>query len=356
MIAALTGLARAGTSTLFSAVSGKEPQPGRAGGVDEAVVPVPDDRFDWLVSYYRPRKVTNATINCIDLPGIDTHDEAGRSMARKILGKARNADMLVMVVRAFGDGGGTAVEGGPDPEKDFALLSSELMLADLELVEGRIEKLEKEVGKATKFQQQKKDELQVQMKLRGILEKEMPASEAGLSERELEIVRSLGYLTLKPMMAVVNIGEDMLGRDYELRAAAGSGIPVMTVCASFEKELSLLDGGSRKEFMEELGIAQSAAGKFASHCYEAMGFISFLTVGEDEVRAWPVRRGTQALEAAGKIHSDIMRGFIRAETMAYEELRECGSEKALKAAGRVRLEGKDYVIRDGDIISYRFNV
>jgi len=352
MIAALTGLARSGMSTLFSAVSGKEPHPGKAGQADEAVVIVPDHRFEWLVSYYKPRKVVNATINCIDLPGIDTGDDAGRSMAGKILGKARCADMLVMVVRAFGEGAGAPA----DPERDFAALSAELMLADLEMVEGRIGKLEKEIGKASKFEQQKKDELHVQMKLRETLEKEMPASAAGLAERELEIVRSLGILTLKPLMAVVNVGDDMMGRDYELRAAAASGIPVMTVCASFEKELSLLDPGSRKEFMEELGIAQSAAGSFAVHCYEAMGLISFLTVGEDEVRAWPIRKGTVALEAAGKVHSDIQRGFIRAETMAYDELREYGSEKALKAAGRVRLEGKDYVVKDGDIISYRFNV
>ncbi|HSG29860.1 MAG TPA: DUF933 domain-containing protein, partial [Candidatus Krumholzibacterium sp.] len=211
------------------------------------------------------------------------------------------------------------------------------------------------VQKPAKFQQQKKDELAVQLKLRGVLERELPASAADLSEAESRIVRSLGLLTLKPVIAVFNVSEDATGGDAS-RIYPDCPVPAIAVSAEIELELAQLGDQDRQEFMDELGLKESAARLFVQSCYEAMGMISFLTVGEDEVRAWPIRKGTPALEAAGKIHSDIKRGFIRAETMSYDELRSYGDEKALRAAGKVRLEGKEYVVRDGDIISYRFNV
>ena len=352
MIAAITGMMQSGKSTLFAAVSGRESaSPGHA-GINEAIVYVPDRRFEWLVEHYKPKKVTYASIDCLDIPGFDFGDDRGRSMARKIFARIRLADMLVLVIQAY--------EGDPDIGKnaleELGTLRTEYLLSDLEMICNRVEKLEKEVKKATKFQDQKKEELDIQHKLLEILEAEKPASEAGLLPRELEVIKSLGLLTLKPMMVVINTNEDEPSRRFDLSGIIGDDVPVISLCSKLEQELSLLDEINRAEFTAELGTGESAVSRFVSSAYQAMGLISFLTVGEDEVRAWPVKHGSIAHDAAGKVHSDIRRGFIRAETMAYDELRRLGSEKAMKAAGKMRLEGKDYVVQDGDIISYRFNV
>ncbi|MBU8920371.1 MAG: YchF family ATPase [Bacteroidales bacterium] len=356
MIVAFTGLQQSGKTTLFSAVSGKEPSPGKQGSVDEAVVSVPDPRFKWLVDYYDPQKVTNATIECLDLPGIDPLTSEGLAMSRRILGAARKADMLALVIRAFDRDDGGDQDKKKGPLRDLEILRGELLLADLELVTTRIERLMKEVKKPSKFQQERKAELEVQVKLQEVLEDDRSASDADLSENELDIVRSLGLLTMKPVIAVFNTDDNRLGIDASEICGGDCPVTSIAICAEIEKELPGLDDESRKEFMNELGLEKSAADLFVRTCYTAMGLISFLTVGEDEVRAWPVKKGTPALEAAGKIHSDIKRGFIRAETMSYGELREFGDEKALRAAGKARLEGKEYVVRDGDIISFRFNV
>ncbi|MBN2072013.1 MAG: redox-regulated ATPase YchF [Candidatus Krumholzibacteriota bacterium] len=352
MIAAITGLMQSGKSTLFAALSGREPAPPGYAGVTESIVNVPDGRFEWLIDYYNPEKVTYATIDCLDLPGFDFDDEKGRSMARKIFNRVRLADLLVLVVQAY--------EPRPDMKenilRDVNTLLTEYLLSDLEIVTNRVERLEKEVLKATKFQDQKKEELDIQRRLLTHLESERPVSEASLRPREIEVIKSLGLLTMKPAMVIINTGEADPAGHFDLSSSIGSGIPVISVCARLEQEISLLDEASRAEFIKELGLGESALSVFVGTAYKAMGLISFLTVGEDEVRAWPVREGTIAHDAAGKVHSDIKRGFIRAETMAYDELKGLGSEKAMKAAGKIRLEGKDYIVRDGDIISYRFNV
>jgi len=305
MKVALLGLLQSGKSTILSAMSGKSIPPIGSTAIEEAIVPVPDARLDWLTEYYKPKKTTYATIDCLDLPGFNFTDEHGRAA---------------------------------------------------ELVATRIEKLEKQLKKPIKTQAQDKAELDLQKKLQETIETEAPISSAIETKAEREMIKSLGFLTLKPIVVAVNIGEDRLDEKFDFTGRVDNTVPVITICAKLEYELAQLGADSRAEFAADLGITESATNKFANSCYSALGLISFLTVVSDELRAWPIKRGTVALDAAGKVHTDIKRGFIRAETMAFNDLKELGSEKAVKAAGKIRLEGKDYIVQDGDIINFRFNV
>lgn len=345
---------QSGKSSILSAISGKAmPQIGST-AIEEAMVPVPDERIDWLTELYQPKKTTLATIDSLDLPGLSFTDEHGRAAARRLINQIRNVDMLVLVVRAFDNPSVPPYRNSIDPVRDVSELKTELLLADLELVTTRIERLEKEVNKPTKTQARDKIELALQKKLQEAIESERPISTAVETEAEKEMIKSLAFLTQKPMAVVVNASEGDLSKQFNF--GLDSSIPVITLCATLEKELSQLDAASRKEFMADLGITEPAAKKFVNNCYSALGLISFLTSGPDEVRAWPIKQGTTALDAAGKIHSDIKRGFIRAETIAFEDLKNLGDEKAVKAAGKMRLEGKTYIVKDGDIINFRFNV
>jgi GTP-binding protein YchF len=296
----------------------------------------------------------HATVDALDVPGFDFTSDHGRAAARRLIGQIRTVDMLVFVIRAFEDPAVPAYRNSVDPKRDLAELQTEVLLADLELVTTRVEKLEKQVLKPTKTQAHDKMELALQKRLQEAIEAERPISSVVETDEERAMIKSLGFLTLKPMAVVVNVGEGDL--DKQIDPGVVNEMPVVTLSAKLEQELAQLDEESRKAFMSDLGIRESAAGKFVKVCYAATGLISFLTVGEDEVRAWPIKTGTTAVDAAGKVHSDIKRGFIRAETMAYEDLKALGDEKAVKAAGKMRLEGKDYVVKDGDIINFRFNV
>ena len=356
MKAALIGFFQSGKSTLLSAVSGKNAAASGGTQIDEVVVPVPDERLDWLTGLYRPKKTTHATIDSLDVPGLNLSDSAGRAATERLLTQIRTVDMFVIVARGFEEEAVPAYRGSIDPRRDVAELLSELLIADLEQVTTRIDKLKVQVLKSTKTQQQDKEELALQLKLQAVLENQQPARVVTLTPREEEIIRPLGLLTLKPIMVVVNVGEKDAAAKVDLAGAVDASVPVISLCAKIEQELRGLDEASRKDFMADLGISESAVSKFVNSCYSAMGLVSFLTVGEDEVRAWPIRRDSTALDAAGKIHSDIKRGFIRAETMSYADLKMLGDEKAVKAAGRMRLEGKTYVVQDGDIINFRFNV
>jgi ribosome-binding ATPase len=345
---------QSGKSSILSAISGKAmPQMGST-AIEEAMVPVPDERINWLTELYKPKKTTLATIDCLDLPGVSFTDEHGRAAARRLINQIRAVDMLVLVVRGFENSAVPPYRNGIDPARDVSELKTELLLADLELVTTRIERLEKEVNKPTKTQARDKIELALQKKLQDAIESERPISTAVETEAEKEMIKALAFLTHKPMAVVVNVGETDLNRQFNFDI--DKSVPVITLCAALEKELSQLDAPSRKDFMADLGIAEPAAKKFVTSCYSALGLISFLTSGPDEVRAWPIKHGTTALDAAGKIHSDIKRGFIRAETIAFEDLKTLGDEKAVKAAGKMRLEGKTYLVKDGDIINFRFNV
>jgi len=356
MKVALLGLLQSGKSTILAGLTGKAVPAAGAVAINEAIVPVPDDRFDWLEPYCKPKKTTYATIDCLDLPGFGFTDDHGRAAARRLVGQIRTVDLLVLVVRAFDNPAVPPYRNAVDPARDLAELQTELLLADLELVTTRIEKLEKQVHKPTKTQAKDKAELAVQKKLQEAIEAERPISSAIASEAEHRIIKSLGFLTLRPVVVAVNVGEDQLDEKFDFSDRLDSSAEVITICAKLEQELSQLDAESRAEFMADMGISESAASRFVTSCYSALGLISFLTIGSDELRAWPIKQGTVALDAAGKVHSDIKRGFIRAETFAFEDLKEHGDEKALKAAGRIRLEGKDYVVQDGDIINFRFSV
>lgn len=356
MKVALLGLIQSGKSTLFSAISSKAPSPPGSTKIDEAIVPVPDIRLDWLTKLYKPKKTVAATVDCLDLPGFSFLDDSGRSAARRILDKAKTVDMLVLVVRGFKDDAVPPYRSRVDISSDLAELNLELIMADLDLVSTRISNLEKQLLKGSKSKKEDQAELDLQKRLQGVLEEEKPARTAISSEEELAIVRSLGLFTLKPMMVVVNIDEDKIHDEHDFSTLIDESIPVIALSAKLEQELASLDPDSKNEFMADLELKDDAASRFVNSCYEAMGLISFLTVGPDEVRAWPIKGGISALDAAGKIHTDIRRGFIRAETIAYKDLYELGDEKSVKAAGKSRLEGKTYIVQDGDIINFRFNV
>ena len=356
MKVALLGLLQSGKSTILSAVSGKKIPPIGSTSIEEAIVPVPDERLGWLTEYYKPKKTTYATVDCLDLPGFNFTDDHGRAAARRLINQIRTVELLVLVVRSFENPAVPAYRNKVNPVGDLAELRTEMLLADLELVATRIERLEKQVHKPTKTQAQDKVELALQKKLQEAIESEKPISSAIETEAELKMIKSLGFLTLRPIVVAVNVSEDQLDKKFDFSGEIDSSVPVIAMCAKLEHELAQLDDESRAEFMVDLDITESAASKFVESCYSALGLISFLTVGSDEVRAWPIKQGTIAHNAAGKVHSDIQRGFIRAETFTFDDLKEVGSEKALKAAGKIRLEGKDYIVKDGDIINFRFNV
>ncbi len=355
MKVALVGMMQSGKSTILSAISGKEMPVSGTGQIWEAVVPVPDERLDWLTGLYKPKKTVHATVDCLDVPGFSFMDEHGRAAARRLINQVRTVDMLVLVVRAFDDPAVAAYRNKVDVRSELKELLDEILWADLEQITNRVEKLEKQINKPTKTQAKDKAELELQKKFQAAVEAQVPLSKVVEGE-DVELVRSFNFLTLKPMIVLINAGEDEAEKVFEFSDIVHESVPVVGMCAKLEKELSQLDAESRAEFMKDLGVTESGSKKFIAACYEALGLISFLTVGPDEVRAWPIAGGTNALDTAGKIHSDIKRGFIRAETMAYADLKALGDEKAVKAAGKMRLEGKQYVVQDGDIINFRFNV
>jgi GTP-binding protein YchF len=353
MQAAVIGLLQSGKSTLVSAISGKHMPPVGTTAIEEAIVSVPDERIDWLGELHRSKKIMHATIDCLDVPGFNFADEHGRAAAKRYLQQIRTVELLVLVVRAFED---ASVGPKADAAAELTQLRTELLLADLELVAKRIENIEKQMKKPGKAQPHDKAELELHQKLQATIEQEKPISAAIETDEEREMVKSLGFLTLKPIVVAVNVGENQLQEKIDLGDTLDRHVPTVQVCAKLAFELSQLDKESRAEFMKEMSISESTVSKFVRSCYDAIGLISFLTATPNEARAWPVKKGTTALEAAGKIHSDIQRGFIRAETVGYSDLKELGSEKAAKAVGKVRLEGKDYVVQDGDVILFRFNV
>jgi GTP-binding protein YchF len=353
---ALLGLLQSGKSTLLAALSGKALHKAGSASIEEIIVPVPDERLDWLTEHYKPKKTTHATIDCLDLPGFNFTDEHGRAAARRLINQIRTVDLLVLVIRAFENPAVPPYRNSVNPARDLAELRTELLLSDLELVTTRIEKLEKQIHKPTTILPHDKAELALQKKLQETIESEKPISSAIETEAEHEIIKSLGFLTLKPMAVAVNVGENQIDKKFDFSGVIENTVEVITLCAELEYELSQLDAASRKDFMTDMGLTESASGKFVKSCYKTLGLISFLTVVSGELRAWPILQGTTALDAAGKVHSDIKRGFIRAETFCFDNLKKHGDEKALKAAGKIRLEGKEHIVHDGDIIHFRFNV
>lgn len=346
----LVGLSRSGKTTLFSALSGL-PLASLAGSRNPhtASIKVPDARIDRLSAIFRPRKTTYAEVTFVD-PGGERLETAERVPFPESQANAlRNVDALVFVVRAFEDPSVPPAPGSSGPDSDLETLESELILRDLALVDRRLERLRKERGKPENAAEQ------------ALLEQALPHLDAlrplrdlGWSDEQLARLRGFQFLSLKPALVLWNVGETALAGAPA--GAAPPDRPVLRLCAQVEREISELVPDEQAEFLQQLGLERPAREVLIRSGYDLLQLVSFFTVGEDEVRAWPVRSGSTALVAAGKIHSDIQRGFIRAEAIHYDDFLRLGSLAAAKAQGQLRLEGKEYRVRDGDILHFRFSV
>ncbi len=347
----IIGLKFTGKTTLFNAITGAGAPTGQ-GGVDPhlTVGKIPDPRLDLLTEMFSPRRTVHAQVEWIDIPGFNPGATAdGGREATRWLEHGRATDALAQVVRCF-DGG----YGLPDPDQELATLALELTLADLQIVENRLERLAKE--KVTTGKVVAPIELAMMQRFRTQLEADRPLRDLELDNDERKIVSGYSFLTIKPLIVVFNLAEGASPPAGASAAARAVGAEVLGLCARVEEELAELSSADAAEFLTDLGITEPAVNLMIRAVYGALSLQSFFTVGEDECRAWTVRRGTQAPGAAGVIHTDMQRGFIRAEVTAYADLAAAGSLAAAKGANKVRLEGKNYVVQDGDILSIRFSV
>ena len=361
----LIGSNGAGKSTLFNALTdaGAESAnyPFCTIEPNVGIVPVPDKRLDKLAEMYNPEKYTPAVIEFVDIAGLVRGASHGEGLGNKFLSHIREVDAILHIVRCFDDGNIIHVDGSVDPVRDVDTINMELILADLELVEKRLPALQKLLRNGDKS-------LAVAVsafaKVNAALSAGKSARTADLSEDELAAFRDTPLLTLKPVIYVANVSEDEAAGDvsgnryYQKLAAlaASEHTEVLPICAQIEAEIAQLDGDDKAAFLEDMGIAESGLDRLIQASYALLGLISYLTAGPKEVRAWTIRKGTKAPQAAGKIHSDFERGFIRAEVIGFDELMRVGSMTAAKEAGLVRSEGKEYVMQDGDIVLFRFNV
>ncbi|MBI1826380.1 MAG: redox-regulated ATPase YchF [Planctomycetes bacterium] len=353
MKVALIGLPQSGKSTLFSAATGIPIDPYAAPQIHMAVVHVPDPRLAFLTQLYNPKKVTEATIEFLDVPGHSLEDSKGRDEWRRILPGVRQADGLVVVVRDFENPAAAMYRNRIDAKADFDELRAELLFADLESVVTRIEKIEKSLKKPSATHDAEKKELALLIKCREALEADRPLSTVVHSAEDRHQVSSFAFLTEKPLVCVRNVNDDHAATAQPLQAEHVAAS--IALCASIEVEIASLEPADRDTFMKELGLTASARDRLIQSCYAAIGLISFLTMGPDEVRAWTIHKGNTATEAAGKIHTDLARGFVRAETVAYDDLVAHADMKGARAAGKVRKEGKAYVVVDGDILNILAN-
>jgi GTP-binding protein YchF len=353
----LIGLPKSGKTTLFNLLTGANVatarfDTGRA-ELHAGVARVPDPRVDRLSALFKPKKTTYATFEVVDLAGIAKGERAGLETK-----EFRNADALLHVVRAFPD----EVAGAPDPRRDIVELETELILADLEVVDRRLERLEASIKKQRKEAEVREQE--ILRRLKTALEGETPLRAVELSVEESKAIRGFTFLSEKPILHCLNLDEKAIAdaprvvEKYGLATlAAQKRTRVGWVSAVIETEVAQLAGEEQQAFLADLGLKEPAINRVLSDCFGLLGLISFFTVGEDEVRAWPIPEDTRAQDAAGTVHSDIARGFIRAEVNGYEELVAAGGSFAdLRAKGLLRLEGKDYIVRDGEVCHFRFNV
>jgi hypothetical protein len=342
----LVGFAGSGKTTVFNAMTGLDVPVGFGGEVRLGTVKVPDERIDRLSRIFSPKKTIYAEITFTDVPG--EHGAEKKGLSRRTLQQIRDLDALCLVVRDFEN---PALEGAPDPMADLEAFHAECVLADLEIVERRIERARKEKVDAL--------EMAAFETMKSALEQERPLRALGAAELNRGLLHGFGLITDRPLLVAVNRDEhdvtrampDAMAARLEALQAAG-----LVLSASVEAEIAGLAPEDRAAFLEDLGLEQAAIARFIRTAYGLLDLISFMTVGADEVRAWTIRRGTKARQAAGRIHSDLERGFIRAEVMPYDVFMQYGSEQAVKDAGRFQVEGKDYVVQDGDILSIRFNV
>jgi GTP-binding protein YchF len=341
----LVGYAGSGKTTVFNTMTGLDVPVGYGGEVRLGTVRVPDERIDRLSAIFRPKKTTYAEMSFCDVPG---EHGAKKGLSPKTLQQIRDQEALCLVVRDFES---PTAEGEPDPQGELEAFHAECVFADLEIVDKRLQRAKKEQASAAEIAafQVAHAALEAERPLRSIPEAEMDRSQ----------FKGYGLLSDRPLLVAVNVGEsraaaplapELAQRIAELDAAG------LTLCASVEADISTMGPEEQAEFLKDLGLESSALDRFIRTAYGLLDLISFFTVGEDEVRAWTIRRGTRARRAAGKIHSDLERGFIRAEVIPYATFLEHGSEAAVKSAGKLRVEGQDYVVQDGDIVHVRFNV
>ncbi|MHC4234928.1 MAG: DUF933 domain-containing protein [Planctomycetota bacterium] len=354
MRAAIIGLPQSGKSAVFAAVTGLVTPPGEMIREHAGVVHVPEPRLPFLASLHRPKRVTEASIEFVDVPGFSLRDAHGQEDLRKHLPAVRQSDLLVSVIREFRDAAIPAYRDRVEPQADLAELWDEFLFADLDAVTARVQKLEKALAKPTKTHDQEKRELALLTRCRQGLENGESLSAIITSPEEARMVSSFAFLTEKPLLVVYNVSEERAADPAP--APPAHAVAALNMTAKTEAEIAQLDPEDRPAFLADLGLEAQARDRLIRTCLEALGMITFMTGGSEEVRAWAVKRGTTALDAAGKIHSDMARGFIRAETVAYDDLVEAGDFRGAKAAAKIRQEGKTYVVQDGDVLNIKFNV